>query len=71
MPARKADTLPVLANKCAVATNWSSVSALHGPAINKGSLPVLIQELNGCMFKFSFIFFLLVRKSVKSESPEE
>ncbi|MNT41989.1 hypothetical protein D3C72_1783850 [compost metagenome] len=55
IPARKTDTLPVAASKCAVVNNCSSVSALHGPEMINGSLFTFNQVFNGWMFKFSFM----------------
>src|SRR5690606_8693906 len=57
-PARSTFTLPVFANKCAVETTCSSVSALHGPAMIKGLSPVSNQYFKGTMSNVCFIFFM-------------
>jgi hypothetical protein len=66
IPARKAETLPVFASRCAVATSWSSVSALQGPAISSGSFFVPIHDSSGCMFKFSFMALFVFAQDFKS-----
>ncbi|MNS67732.1 hypothetical protein D3C72_1009930 [compost metagenome] len=60
IPARKIFTFPVFANKCAVDTNCSSVSALQGPAIIKGLSPVSNQDFKGVMSNVFFMLSLII-----------
>jgi hypothetical protein len=60
MPALNTATLPVAANKRAVANTCSSVSALQGPAIKRGWVLPGNHESKGVMFKDNFMLCVVI-----------